>query len=561
MTIGINKLTTMNLESLLLSKITYELPLFQRDYSWTKTEWMELLEDAENCFNTNYQHFFGFMTFKVDDEKSISIIEGQQRLTTITIITGLIRDFLLQLNKNIAKNIESNFIKSNDPYSAEDIMFYRIRLSDHNQTFFQNYIQEGDSPENKIKNLKNEKNINQSKVLISQCYKFYYEYFDEKIKKFDIEAKIDFLSNFIKKLQQNFIVVYTEVRDEIAAYNIFQTLNNRGLDLNLTDLIKVFLFRNSGKKIDEVKIKWEEIRVNLEQTNANEFFRHYWLSKYNIVRSEDLLKVIEAKMKNEYQITSFLNEIGPEAESYNSLLFPTKLNWENEIIIEGLETIHILSKQLTLPLLLACKKIFIKDKDFLEAINLLTNFTFRYITIGNREHKTFERVLSKIAIELRDGIIQHVHQIKPELMKYDVENENFRLNFIENDFRRAPLAKYVLTKIEDYLSNNKNEKVSSSITLEHILPKNPDTKWIAHMKEFKMDYEDYVHKIGNLTLLNRRPNGQLQNKFITEKSEIFENCSDLKINDDLSKMKSWNSKDIYARSEKFAKIAVEIWSL
>lgn len=560
MDIGIKNIKAMTLEDILSVKKTYELPLFQRDYSWTKTEWLELVEDAETSFSKNREHFFGFMTFKVSNDSTVSIIEGQQRLSTVTIIISVIRDLLYEAGNSIYEKLDTEFIKSYETFSTSEVKFYRLELSNHNQTFFQKYVQDVNQPKEKIHLLKEEKNLNQAKQLISECYQFYYDYFIKKLSTVESSEHVNYLVNFSKTLLRNFAVVYTEVRDELAAYNIFQTLNNRGLDLNLTDLIKVYLFRNSQLKMKEVVAKWDEIRSNLDQFNASEFFRHYWLSRYDVVKGPELLKVIESKITNDIQVISFLDEIIPESENYNALLFPNKIYWSNEEIIEQLENIHILSKQITLPILLSLKNMFNKESDFLKALKLVINFTFRYLTIGDKEHKTFERVLSKIAVDLRNGEIKHVDQIRPELLKYDVDSDQFKINFIKKRFAKAPLAKYVLKSIEKKYSNGK-EKFSRTITLEHILPKNLNPEWSEYLLREEMVHEDYLQLIGNLTLINKKPNGQLQNKFITEKSIIFESSSELKINEDLIGLKSWNSEDIIKRGTKFANIADEIWEI
>lgn len=560
MDIGIEKLNTTTLNSILSEKISYYLPPFQRDYSWSKTEWIELLEDAEKCFDYNNQHFFGFMTFKNDGQNSISIIEGQQRLATITIIIALIRDLLFALNKDVANQLDSEFIKSKNPFSTSGIKFYRLKLASYNQTFFEKHIQICKSADVKLKSFKSEKKLNQSKKNIIGCYKYFHEYFSDKIKTLDKDSKINFLMSFSERLLNNFVVVSTRVKDEVVAYNIFQTLNNRGLDLNLYDLIKVYLFSCANDKLEEVQQKWDEIRLNIEQVNGNEFFRHYWLSKYDVVRGVDLLKVIEKRIKDQYHVLSFLSEIVSESENYNSLLFPSTQVWDDPNIIDELNNIHILSKQLTLPILLACKKVFKDEKAFLAAVKIIINFTFRYLTIGDREHKTFERVLSKVAQELRKGDIKHVDQIRPELIKHDTPDENFKLSFTEKDFKKAPLAKYVLEKIEEVYTGEV-EKVSKTITLEHILPKKPNTAWKSYLKSEKMDFESNLHKIGNLTLLNKRPNGQIQNKFITEKSKMLSQCSKLKISESLYKRTTWNEKNIRERGRQFAEVAVKIWKI
>lgn len=169
-------------------------------------------------------------------------------------------------------------------------------------------------------------------------------------------------------------------------------------------------------------------------------------------------------------------------------------------------------------------------------------------------------MLSNVAVNLRNESIRHIDQIRPELLKYDIDDNQFKINFINKKFAKAPLAKYILKSIEKSISSSK-EKFSTTITLEHILPKNLNSEWLDYLSKEKMEQDDYLQLIGNLTLLNKKPNGQLQNKFITEKSKIFQSSSGLKINEDLINKKTWNENDVTNRAKKFAEIANKIWKL
>ncbi len=93
MDIGLKDMNSCEFETLLKEKVPYELPFFQREYSWTKDEWSEILDDVKKSMTTGEQHFLGFMTF-MDNSEVITIIEGQQRLSTVTILICLVRDIL-----------------------------------------------------------------------------------------------------------------------------------------------------------------------------------------------------------------------------------------------------------------------------------------------------------------------------------------------------------------------------------------------------------------------------------------------------------------------------------
>ncbi len=195
---------------------------------------------------------------------------------------------------------------------------YRIQLEETNNTFFKKHVQNNGRPNDKIEAITNEKRISPSNKLIGDCYKYFYERIKEYEKEnFDLISGKSVVS-LIQSISQKFVVVSTEVKDELVAYNIFQTLNNRGLELSLTDLIKVYLFRISGNKLEDAKHRWNILKQNLNNANPNVFFRHFWLSNYNVVRETELLQIIQTNINDDYKAISLLDRLQDESEIYES---------------------------------------------------------------------------------------------------------------------------------------------------------------------------------------------------------------------------------------------------
>jgi len=554
MDIGITDLKSRPIEEILQRKATYKLPVFQREYSWTKSEWNEFIEDGLALINSKEGHFFGFMTFRIEVNGDVIIIEGQQRLSTLTILICLVRDILYQDHQALWEKFDQEFIKSTDTYKVGETRHLRLQLSDLNHNFFRKYIQEVNNPNNKIEQYKDEKKVNKSNQLIWSCYKYFLDEINKQTKKKNNQQKYEFLRDLIQSINQKFIVVSTEVRNEIIAYNIFQTLNNRGLDLSLTDLMKVYLFGIAGSKIEDAKIIWDEIRENLGQVNTNTFFRHYWLSTEGIVKESDLLKEMKKRIKGKSEVINFLENLKSESEMYEALISPSKDYWGDKEIVELLEDLQILSKQLPLPILLAVSKCLNTKKELKQIIDLLTKYTFRYQTIAEKENKNYERLLSDTSIQIRKREITKCEEIAKILRKEDVDDETFQYIFVDKEIKRANVAKYIFRLIEKHL-DPLQEKFSSTLTLEHILPRKPDEEWKKYLIKNKMVVEDFVHRIGNMTILLGKINSKLKNKFITKKSKHYEKDTVLKINQGLIDKKTWNTKDIEDRSWWLAELA------
>ena len=127
------------LEELLKKDTRYIVSFFQREYSWTQDDWSDLLFDILKCNDQSSDHFFGFMALrKVDD--CISIIEGQQRFSTITIFISLIRDILKERQNKKWAEIERSYIKSVDELSEDSNITYKLELSEMNKSFFKDFI-------------------------------------------------------------------------------------------------------------------------------------------------------------------------------------------------------------------------------------------------------------------------------------------------------------------------------------------------------------------------------------------------------------------------------------
>jgi len=558
--IGIRNYQQQTLEQLLKSNCSYVVPYFQREFSWEKDDWDDLLEDVIKSMKQTRGHFFGFMTFKKAENDEIPIIEGQQRIATVTILVSVVRDMLLEMNEDIGKDLNKEYIKSIDSLSPETPPFFKLILSEMNKDFFKKYIQEENSPNKKFEQFRAEKKVNLSNELIFKCYRFFHDELKKKAEKIGNKEKKDYLVDIVRTVLRNFIVITAEVIDSSAAYNIFQTLNDRGLDLTVTDLLKTYLFDKVGDSWREAKEKWDTIREILSVVNTNAFLRHYWLSTHGVVKEKDLYKEIESEVKNKADVFKFLENLKGEAEVYEALLNPKEDYWGNKTTVDLLNELQILTTQMALPLLMAGSRLH--EKEFINLLQLCIGFTFRYLTIAEAEHKVLEKLFSDIAIDIREGKIKNAEEVKKKKLSREYRDDDMFIKlFAKKEIKVAKVAKYILKKIDDFLSAEK-EKYSDRITLEHILPRNPDKEWTVYMKKNTMEKDELVNRIGNLTLLLGKVNREAQNAFFIKKRDLFyKKMTKLKINEPLKEIDSWTKEDIEKRQEELAEIAVKIWKI
>jgi hypothetical protein len=124
------------------------------------------------------------------------------------------------------------------------------------------------------------------------------------------------------------------------------------------------------------------------------------------------------------------------------------------------------------------------------------------------------------------------------------------------------IPRYILKKIENYLDpSSDKEKISKIITLEHILPKNPDKTWLEYLGKKNLDKDDLIYKLGNMTLLTKKMNADMHNEFFITKRDNYYTESKLKINDSLKEIDEWDDETIQERQKSFGKLAIEIWKI
>lgn len=552
----ISNFQQLTIEKLLEPKdIQYSVSDFQRDYSWTKDEWSELFSDIIKSYEEKRKHFFGFMTFyKPRSENEVQIIEGQQRLATVTILACAVRDLLSEKKDSRWKEVEARYVKNTETLYTPERIYDKLLLSDTDRNFFKEHIQKEGLPKEKIDNMRKRKRLKSSQRLVRDCYEYFYEQLKTQ----------HLILELLRQVAKQFVVITTEVGNLNSAYILFQTLNDRGLDLTLSDLLKTHLLSIDKECSADIKKDWDYIKSGLQIDNMNLFLRHYWLSKEGTVEEDELFDKFSNKIRSIGGATKFIGELKQEAEYYSILANPEMSSFGNRKIVALLtDQLYVLSKQQVLPLLLAVYQKF-SHAETVKVIEALTDYVFRYLTIGAQENKELERLFSSISIDIRADKIRDCASVINELKRKDIKDTTFSSLFKEKQIRDNRKAKYILRKIEDHLSRSGEERTPSpDITLEHIFAVNPDNECRKYMEENDLwDYRDeWVFRIGNMTLLGEEFNRSGQNKLPMIKSKDQYNKSTLEINKDLRNLNHWTAEDIEKRQEKFANCAVKIWKL
>lgn len=547
---------------ILTSQKPYIVPAYQRDYSWDKDEVEDFWKDLIKC-KEQKSYFFGSMVFKAEKEdKNITIIDGQQRLATITILLSAIRDLLFE---NDAKK---DYLRINEHYIIKEYEgeteVKTLTLNLINREYFYYCIQLLPDDKNKKKFTDYPKTEKTNK-LIRNAYEFFKGELSKLISAKSSKEKIQLLNELVTHIRTTLTVITITVDTEEEAYLIFETINDRGLELSVADLFKNYLIRKAKSEEDRQEIisMWKVVSTLLDD-KLRAFLRHYWVSKKGEITERKLFGELTKHIETDkIDVKNFVKEIKDEATNYNSIYNPEDGSWQDKEITNLILEFNILSAKQCLPLLMSGLKMF-DEKEFKNLLKSITNFTFRYSTICNKHNNILEAKYSDTAIQIRNGGIKDTQQAMKNLKSIYPEDDEFIKSF-SNKSADGKLARYILTKIEEKNAKYPAEKPNyKTCNLEHILPQSPDKEWKKYFKEKKVEdeeIEEITYKIGNLTLLDVDMNRQAKNLFFTKKRDQYYKKSILWLNEPIKSIKEWNKKVIESRQEALAKLANKIWEI
>lgn len=542
------------IDQLLSTNIVYKVPQYQRCFSWEKEHveafWEDLLDTMKDPAREDY--FLGSMIFRKIKDGEMEIIDGQQRLAVITIFFSCIRDYYFDIgNMQGVGEINPIYIGRR----REGSLKFKLKLNEQDGNFFQSYIQE-----NGKRNFEKTRGRPESHKLILNARKIIYEKICEELQKFNNdEDKKGFLENLKDTVASKFKVLSTYVDSAEEAFVVFETLNDRGLELSIADLLKNHIYSKAGEKLEIVKTIWEEIMDMLDSKEISKFLRCYWNSSKYLIREKGLYRALKNHLRNNEEVLSFVKELRNEAEIYDKLINPSNDNWHDKKIVKLLEELKSLNVRQIYPLLLSAYVKFGLSKEFKMIVESAIVLTFRYSIICGLNPNKLEVGYSDIAIKLRQG--EDLSYVNQKFLQLNPADEKFIEEFREKEITNQKVARYLLIKITEYFLAEKDVSTNADISLEHIMPQKPNLDWQKYIIKQKINHEDFIDRIGNLALLTGPRNSRASNKlFQIKRSEVYSR-SISPITKDICRYKEWNEETICDRQKKLAAIAGKVWKL
>lgn len=533
----------------------YRVPPFQRDYSWEEESWEDLWLDLIEAKNSDQTHYMGAIVLQGGEDR-FTVIDGQQRLATISILALAVIQYLRQLadrgvepeaNRERADLLFAQFVGSKDAASLRYVS--RLELNRSDNGFFQQTLVELQTPVNARK-------LNASEMRLWGAF----QYFSQRLEEHFGEASSgSAAAELIGVVSRRFVFIRIHVEDELSAYTVFETLNARGIELTAPDLLKNHLFAlvaRSDTDLTQVRGQWDRIVSIVPATELHAFLRHFLNSSQTFVRSERLFKELRELVNERSKVFGFLRSLEAAAHLYAALGDPEDDFWKDyPDAIPFVRALVLFGVSQYRPLALACHSSGWASDDFARALKLCAVVSFRFNVVAQRNTQTLERAYNAAAMEVISGKATKPRQVFGLLKGVYLDDEDFARDFAGFSLSagKKKLAHSILSAIEGHLSGSDPFGTVALGTIEHILPENPSSGW---------DFSDeqrtrYLWAIGNLTLLESRKNREAGGKSPSAKQEIYRS-SQFSLTRDLE-VEDWSPGAIVDRQERLAKVATQIW--
>ena len=552
---------TVNFLELIGNGKTYRVPPYQRDYAWTEEAWEDFWNDVLDLRRQpDGHHYMGALVVQGRTDREFTIIDGQQRLATLSILSLAVIHKLHRMaaegtdperNLERSKELRNRFVGEKDPASL--IESSRLNLSRTDDAFYQDYLVQLRTP-------LNPRGLPQSNALLWRCFRYFSERLDALD---DVQEDGEALARILSETTaRGLLFILIRVEDEFDAYTVFETLNARGLELTTADLLKNYLFskvRVQGD-LDALQRRWQALIATVTQERFSDFLRHHLLCEQAGIRKERLFKLIRARVTTSEQVFDLLSALEDRAELFAALADANHEYWmERPDAKRYIRDLILFRARQVTPLLFAAWERFSPD-DFVRVLKLASVVSFRYL-VSRRNPNTLEHVYPEAAKAILDGNANRPGTVFTRLRPIYVDDGAFENSFAAysiNARGRKKLLKYILCRLEEDAGGVARDPEAEPASIEHILPQNPSGDWMEAFSP--LEQEAAINRIGNTTLIESAINRDIGGATYAEKRPAYERSA-YALTRQIAEMapEEWTFAFMENRQRHLAQRAVQIW--
>lgn len=551
------------------------VPIYQRNYSWEKSQCEQFFNDLCSVIKENRpMHFFGSIVTAQPSDKNAKrqhslVIDGQQRITTfsilLTAIVNLINsgDLTPNEDKNLAARIRGNYLV--DTYNNES----KLRLSNDDSNAFQKIIFED------TKDF-----IQNSRITLN------YNYFCDRLR--NMSYTIDQLFEALEKLEIIDIYILKEENPQV----IFESLNSTGLDLTEADKIRNFILMGLNKTTQDKYYKnyWEKIEKNtvVENNGISDFVRHYLTLKQTKIPAESRVyiefKKYVAKINDNKDKVELYREILEDMTRYSEIYNQIKtVDFEDKEISSIICRLNLLTS-VTYPFFMSLFSRYqqreVSKEDIIKSLKIIESYIFRRMICPGYNTNALNKVFCALDSQIKKYQTDKTDRCSySDICIYILENKSGKAAFpkddefkksiherdVYNGIKKLEHRMYMFDRLENGYEINEHVEVmksmkDKSLTIEHIMPQQLTDSWKNALgSEWKDIHTRRLHTLANLTLTgynSEYSNHDFEDKKNHEKG--FKN-SGLRLNQEISQFTKWTEEEMRQREEFLVKKCLQYW--
>lgn len=544
------------------SEYNFFIPSYQRPYSWSVNEAGTLFDDLYDFWRSQYgdqTYFLGSIVLvKKENEPISEVIDGQQRLTTLTILLAALSKLFDNLPD--AKSILKNCLWEQGNIFLGIEAKPRLKLRERDEDFFTKFILNENFDE--LVKL-NPKSLTDSQRMIQANASLIQKSISDKLK----DPKE--ISSFVSFILRNCYLVVVTTPNKQSAFRVFSVLNNRGMSLLPCDIIKASVIG----KIEETKQqkytdKWDDIEETLGRDGFNAVFSHIRMIHSKAKSQKALVEEFDQYVMSRYSDAKVLIDdvIEPYAFAYRTAVHATYESTQNaEQINSNLHWLNKIDDADWIPAtIMAVKQFEHHDKFLLQFTTLMERLAAAMYLTSKTLNYRIERH-SRIIKALENGVQEEILNS----MELTPEEKNLLMQTLNDDIYHLPARKrtYAVTRLDAFVSDNAFSQLDTSVlTIEHVLPQNPaaGSEWLSVWPDPDQRAR-WTHRIANLIPLTRKKNSQAQNlDFQTKKEKYFTGkygTTTYALATQVLGCSTWTPDDVIARQKDLLKVYSDNWDL
>jgi hypothetical protein len=538
------------------------VPPNQRDYLWETSHVKDLFQDIAEAIAANKAtYFLGTVVFTNSGDVP-EVTDGQQRLATVSILLAAIRDYYVAHKKKVlVQAIETDFLFGFDRDTERRVPKLTLNIDDRDY-FDKRILSQPDDKDRAITSPR------PSHTLIANAAALAAKHVASIVAPHSDKAAISALERWTKFLENDATVIQIIVPDEVNAFKMFETLNDRGLKVSQAYLVKNFLFGEAGAPASaHMHQKWAQMFGALDSLADDDAIMNYLWNVAIILsghtRAPEIFDRIKATVTGSPQALEFATFLADRVGDYTAIMQPEHIKWKDYVpsTRKLIETINVLRVKVQRPAMFAVSIKF-NPTETVKALKLILSWSVRLLIVGGGRSGGIQESYASIANGIHNGTINNANELANFGAKFAPGDVEFEGAFASANVSASHLARYYLRALEENaLQNPEPEFVvnddATQLTLEHILPQEREDNWPEIAPEVA---DALVNRMGNQALLQATPNSYLRSAHFKSKVKVY-GKSGLLWTKGLTKYQKWGAPEIAERQLEMSKRVAAIWPL